>query len=1530
MEYDPVKNPLTREQIDIQVDAYLKSFNLPKESIEEERAKIYKGFEERGYDMSPALTDEQIAEMEQESKGNWAGAAESDLGSVSMGVRVPFRPPGKPIETILERALGPTAMDVIRQMKGVHDESSRQWHEFLTTPLVGGGEEGAQRRADFPMTTLGAVAAPIATAFSPLSVGINTAYRESGTIETPEEYHELLRTAKIEQQRAKKAVEPSKISPIYHAMTRGGFGGLRGAPIQFDVDLLEEAVSDPNLSAKQREALMIEGASVMTEIFAMTRGPEFLSRLMTHTIDDVALKSLGPAADDLVKMKIPLTPEPIVKGTIPMLGEPIVRGTAPHIPLTPKPIVTSYAPATAKSAAMPQTVQAVDKSLFPNVKAYYVNKKLRAAAKVDSESIIRHTDAIFGDNIVAGMGPVPKGFQVRLTDNIYEMSRAVGKHITTTEPKLASFLAENADDIKKFASPRLPEGADRLSEGFNEFLVQWITGSRNPADIDVIRGAGRRVLAKFETFLAANPELGTKLNLVQEPCIRFVKQNSGGLLREHWASEEVVGTGEKARKHWKNFREKWTDNLASLENIQKSILKEAGKTLPPSKDPVLLLRHFRLADERKTILFAREGVRDITGKIVSPSLTEAFETAGKTPDLFMDYMVANRVVNIEGRGLLSGMNKAAAKDFVDLHRSEAFDKGLAKWNAWNSAKWDLLEAHGAVSHKARMIMEVLNPDWVPLMKHLDSKAMASLKTSGLSNLGGPIVKMRGGAEKVYPPLESLLKLTTEHMNLAHKAQIGRALGELGEMSEYASTFIKRVPWPKDAREITAQGIGRLLEDLGIQLRKAEDVPASVEELTKFLGNYDLGDIGKALKVSDMEDVVTYYQNKAFVNAGKNNTVSFWVNGERRAYELHPEVFQTLESLDPVFMTGWLKILETAATVEKLGATGLSPTFNLITNPPRDLFAVMMQTKHGTGATVPLRALAGLGRVTANAALKRLGFKGDKYVDLYEASGGPMSTLYGVDRTGLKRAVQQVVYRGIANDAKNIFVNPGDLLARLVDTTRGAMSFSEQMNRVPEFIRDYKWAEKKWGVGSQDALIYAERGAAEVSMDFKRGGTYAKIVNQISPFFNPQMLGVPRMIQMFKEHPVKAALRASTLTSIGLTLYALNRKHPEYNDISPQEKATFFHFWNGHNPDGSPDWLKLPKPFEYGPLFVSLPESVIDYYLNQEQIPDENGKLMTVGNTLKLKEEIIAQLGSLIPDPYNVPLIIPTLELGANIDIFREKYTYPPWLESRVPFAKDRKTAWTTETAVKTAEFLDYFGIDLPPVGIDQWIRSVTGGAGGDLLKAIEGKADKMTPSEVNFRAIQLIAQGYPPAKVMQFIESWEKEQNHPSQIPILGTLRNKSRPPLDMIQTHAYRIKLDEMPKLKSLKEQYALAPMEIELIKQKYRKEMAFTLKDEDKEAIANTMWDEIDDVNKRNSRLAKDILKIQFRINLSKDMLGFYNQRYSEEGGDAKSLFELEALEELGKTELSDEDEQKRQGDIGNLINKVVGEIYEKEKKK
>lgn len=339
-----------------------------------------------------------------------------------------------------------------------------------------------------------------------------------------------------------------------------------------------------------------------------------------------------------------------------------------------------------------------------------------------------------------------------------------------------------------------------------------------------------------------------------------------------------------------------------------------------------------------------------------------------------------------------------------------------------------------------------------------------------------------------------------------------------------------------------------------------------------------------------------------------------------------------------------------------------------------------------GATLPPNAPDIVKRITGD------GNDYQKFLRL----GGSTEGWYVRNASDAQEFLQRMERSGTIKD----IINPGSVYRAL--TYIG--SVSEQSTRLAAFkqLKEAGFTDAAAVLGAQDrTLRFAQRG--------KIGARFA----DIAAFWNPRVQGMVKLGQMLKD-PKTLGMGAAMITAPTLTLWNINKDNPEYWDTPVWERNLFWLVPKSGPPDeyGKVGFWRIPKPFEIGILFASLPERILDAVamsgvdtpLLQTAAPlvTEPGRAVreTVGTALGE-----AAYGLLpIPTVAQVPL-----QLMTNRDIFRDR---PIVSRQDLPAPQQ-----VTPESSALARVLAERGIS--PQKTDFAIRGTFGGLGTDVSNVID-------------------------------------------------------------------------------------------------------------------------------------------------------------------------------------------------------------------
>lgn len=395
------------------------------------------------------------------------------------------------------------------------------------------------------------------------------------------------------------------------------------------------------------------------------------------------------------------------------------------------------------------------------------------------------------------------------------------------------------------------------------------------------------------------------------------------------------------------------------------------------------------------------------------------------------------------------------------------------------------------------------------------------------------------------------------------------------------------------------------------------------------------------------------------------------------YRLDGETFGAMQNLNREALPFLLRMANVPAKVLRIGAT-TTPEFGL-RNPFRDVQTAMVISRYGFKPTDFFRGLF--------EALR----KGEKYQE-WRRAGGEQAALLSMDRSSL----QDGLGRALAGRVGRI--DPRHIIKHPIETARIFSEWTETATRLGEHMR----ARRK-GAGPREAAFESRD-----LIDFARMGPWFRQANSIIAFFNPHMQGVNRVYRAFKENPARTTMRVTaqiTIPSILLSMH--NRKNdPDWKARPDWQKNIFWMVPLGRNKKGDVRYAFLPKPFELGVLFGSVPERMVEWIADNDE---------TEGAS------IMQALGAMTPDV--VPTALnPAIEVFANRSRFRDAPI--------VPRAKEGFPAelQTTRSSGRTVRELGK-KLGYSPAKLEHLVRGYTGGLGRIGLDVSDAIFNRLSPED---------------------------------------------------------------------------------------------------------------------------------------------------------------------------------------------------------
>lgn len=466
-----------------------------------------------------------------------------------------------------------------------------------------------------------------------------------------------------------------------------------------------------------------------------------------------------------------------------------------------------------------------------------------------------------------------------------------------------------------------------------------------------------------------------------------------------------------------------------------------------------------------------------------------------------------------------------------------------------------------------------------------------------------------------------------------------------------------------------------------------------------------------------------------------------VNGELVTYEvLDPDVLKALSSFGP--KTQVPAILRMVKEFKRATITTL-PDF-MVRNVLRDNAQVALgnpvnargiaggavggaaigaataygEEGDGVWAKVAYRAVAGAGIGAGGAVLLPQMWRTMRGVtDIMAASDSPLTAYVGRTTGGNAQVWNDFLTDGAASIGH--YARDANDARRVIRTLRG--------DRAPAtaFINPRRWWDGMQTMGSTlenaprlatyktslqtnpgDRAMAAAR-AADISLDFSRkgGSSFQQGLNETNAFFNARIQGWDKLGRMVRDPRTWAVGFAGlTAPSIGnwMAIHQDDESRESYYEHPSWVRNTFWLV-----PTGGGEFLYIPKPFELGTIFATIPERMLDWaYTRQNRGDARPGE--SAANTAKELLSSTVAVEAPITD-----FAKPLLEQSLNYDMFRNRPVVP---SETYTSAKTMPEFQQDDETSKVAKLLgERFGVS--PQRIDHLVGAYAGSAGKIALRA---------------------------------------------------------------------------------------------------------------------------------------------------------------------------------------------------------------------
>ena len=730
--------------------------------------------------------------------------------------------------------------------------------------------------------------------------------------------------------------------------------------------------------------------------------------------------------------------------------------------------------------------------------------------------------------------------------------------------------------------------------------------------------------------------------------------------------QEKISTGSKeikttTKEILDNFTFNWLDKLHPILRT----VREAEKLGVKAKEGTL--NPYELARIQPGMIsrgehFLKYGTLDFKNlETQSKPLTTILEPVTKditTYNEFNAYSVAKRALEKSKQGFETGIDIKAAENTVkklDSKYKETF-KELGEYQN-NLLKY--LKDSGIVNEKTYNLMLEANKDYVPFFRVLEDLGKDGSISKSVAN---PLKKFTGSKKIVVDPIESIYKNTLHFVTLVER---NRSLVEFVKMVEQVKA-IDPAAFPE------ASKVKPRLTKTKVTRQELENVVTDISKIDS----------------SALEGFEIFRRNQQ--QLGKNE-VAIFRDGKREVWDLGSDLSRSWKYSTESSQKLIRSIISLPARTLRAGAT-LAPEF-FLRNAMRDT----------VGGTVFSRSGFVLGLDTARGMMTQIYAKAGKQKEskIYQdwiKSGGPQSSYVAFDRKYFSNNIAKEL---TSRPVYNLVKNPLEML-------RIATEFFENATRLGEFQKAYNNGIKK-GLSHKQAV---ERGGFEsrnITIDFQKMGAKVGAWNAISAFFNARIQGYSKLYDTFKNPETRAKalyIAGASITLPSILLWIANHDDERYKELPQWQKDLFWIIITGEGKDTTV-W-RIPKPFELGYVFGTLPEKALDFIQTKDPTAIKNF----------IKDLAFDNATSILPIP---DIAKPLIEAWSNKSLFTKKPIVPRSLEGVLP--EYQYTEYTSETSKILGKLIrqisgDYSGIS-SPARIESTINNWTGTLGRTFVSVLD-------------------------------------------------------------------------------------------------------------------------------------------------------------------------------------------------------------------
>lgn len=301
---------------------------------------------------------------------------------------------------------------------------------------------------------------------------------------------------------------------------------------------------------------------------------------------------------------------------------------------------------------------------------------------------------------------------------------------------------------------------------------------------------------------------------------------------------DKISVGEKNAKPRVTFDQVYQNVVDDLYPLHEAV-KEAteGEGLPTAQNPYELARLTRGDAGRADYMLQYGTFEWNTYKTNGPGLKQILAPVGKDMDGFRAYAVASRALELQARGIESGIDQSAAATVVGAGKAK-YDATFRSLVEYQNKVAAYSRDAGVLSDGAYAAMTEANKSFVPFYRIMDDGTASGASAGGRSVQSSNLFKrIKGSQRDIVDPIESVVRNTYALIAMAERNAVGKALIDLPNSERFAEKInppVKGITVSDDemAKFLQENGVGKVPDDL-LTVFRASRVPLGEGEIRVY-------------------------------------------------------------------------------------------------------------------------------------------------------------------------------------------------------------------------------------------------------------------------------------------------------------------------------------------------------------------------------------------------------------------------------------------------------------------------------------------------------------------------------------------------------------------------------------------------------------------------------------------------------------------------------------------------------------------------